>query len=575
MKPIYSLLILQLAWLFVAKTSAQNIRVMGNCVISIKGNAQLSVPGNITLEAGSAIQNNGTLALSGNWVNNGNGFSATDTGKVMFKGAAPQTIGGSSITEFNKITIDSKTGLQGVTQTIDTKVKGEMKLDGRYYVDNSSLIFDRWGDLITSSSFADSRCIIPSTASARVKKGIDSSPLNIFFPLGDTTGSPKYAPIQVSLILGNASEEANVSVGMKGVKHPNNSNTTNYLNRYWTVSQSGLSGFSADVTATYTEGDIVGTQSNMATAQWNGSVWTEFGAVNSPLKTLNATVSSFGDFSGLTLIPTTKIRASICGTTLPATSTTIYADAVAGATLYRFRVSNGGVVQIYDTPNSYFKMTNITYAFSSTYTVDVATQVNGVFSAYGTACNITTPNAPLTRLRDDVCGIVLPTMNTTIYAVIVPTATNYIFKVTNGANVQFYQTANSWFRMTFLPIYLVSTTYTVEVATEVNGVFGAYGSPCTITTPIAKMEEAKSELDIIQDWVVNAYPNPFSNTITLSHNATGHDVNIRMMDMLGKVVYETTTTAFEITMGNGLSKGMYHISVEVGGQRKELKGIKN
>jgi hypothetical protein len=95
----------------------------------------------------------------------------------------------------------------------------------------------------------------------------------------------------------------------------------------------------------------------------------------------------------------TQVQSSQCGVTLAALNTVISADAVTGAQQYRFEVTNGATVRVYTaaTGNS-FNLTQLTggAAFATTYSVKAAVKVNNVWSAYGTACNITTP-APLTH----------------------------------------------------------------------------------------------------------------------------------------------------------------------------------
>ncbi len=102
--------------------------------------------------------------------------------------------------------------------------------------------------------------------------------------------------------------------------------------------------------------------------------------------------------------------------------------------------------------------------------------------------------------------------------------------------------------------------------------------------------DEESELETVDgEWEVNTYPNPFSNQITISLSGSAicgsricpssfgggwEEAGIRVMDMLGKVVVETTTTASEITLGNGLARGMYNIMITSGDNRKMIKVIK-
>lgn len=89
-----------------------------------------------------------------------------------------------------------------------------------------------------------------------------------------------------------------------------------------------------------------------------------------------------------------------------------------------------------------------------------------------------------TTLKPGSCGVTLAGLDTVISATPVSGATDYRYKVTNGMEVQTYETTRPWFRLTYLPNYDYATTYTVEVEIKKGGVWlGYYGDPCTVTTP--------------------------------------------------------------------------------------------
>lgn len=75
----------------------------------------MTVHGNVTLES-SAVFNASTvnLEVGGNWINNGTRAAASpnfiaSSSTVIFKGTKPQSIGGSTATTFNNLTIDNQT----------------------------------------------------------------------------------------------------------------------------------------------------------------------------------------------------------------------------------------------------------------------------------------------------------------------------------------------------------------------------------------------------------------------------------------------------------------------------------
>lgn len=213
---------------------------------------------------------------------------------------------------------------------------------------------------------------------------------------------------------------------------------------------------------------------------YNGS-WTPFGpscVITSPLQQ-------------------TQVQPSQCGSTLASVATAIYASNLSAATQYRFRVTNGATVQIIDRPTRSFALNQLaSYAYATTYTIDVAVEVSGSFGTFGPACSVTTPPAPTTQVQPSQCGITLAAIGTAIYANSISGATQYRFRVTNGANVQTIDRATRSFAISQLGTYAYGTTYSVEVAVEINGSFGAYGAACNVTTPTVTSKVQASQCGI-------------------------------------------------------------------------------
>lgn len=81
--------------------------------------------------------------------------------------------------------------------------------------------------------------------------------------------------------------------------HPYNNCTNDYLKRFWTFNQSGITSYSTNNTFGYDNGDIVGTEANIYGAEWNGISWTTFSPVNAAgnfFKVNN--VTAYKEYSG-------------------------------------------------------------------------------------------------------------------------------------------------------------------------------------------------------------------------------------------------------------------------------------
>ncbi|RZJ31643.1 MAG: T9SS type A sorting domain-containing protein [Flavobacterium sp.] len=198
--------------------------------------------------------------------------------------------------------------------------------------------------------------------------------------------------------------------------------------------------------------------------------------------------------------PTTQVQSSQCGQVLPALNANIYANVVAGASYYMFKVSctlPSGLPQV-QTLVSALRVFNLTqlgsYAFSRTYTVEVSVNYGGVWQPYGPACTVISPT-PVTTIQSAQCGITMVSLNDPIYANAVTSAPGYRFRITNVADasqVYIVDRALRDLRLTNFPVSS-GATYTVEVAVKnYDGTFLPYGMVCSITAPvlITKLQSA-------------------------------------------------------------------------------------
>ncbi len=301
-------------------------------------------------------------------------------------------------------------------------------------------------------------------------------------------------------------------------------------------------------------------------ANGNTTLATSSGLLTAPYNTSNATVytgldyrpasqsvingASFTDsyFNGiLNPIATTKLKSSQCGITISTLTTQLYATAVAGAQAYRFQVTNGATVREYTPANAGEAFFNLNLlqggaAYGVAYSVKVAIKVEGVWGNYGDACIVTTPAAsPLTKLKTALCGVTIPTLGTLLSANSVTGVSGYRFEITNGTNIQTFIPAagSNTFALTQLPGGgAFSTTYSIRVATLVNGVWGAYGDACTVTTPSAATKVMASQCGttipalntpIYADEVTGATDYKFE--VTLAGNVRFRENNVRYFNL--------------------------------------------
>jgi hypothetical protein len=182
-----------------------------------------------------------------------------------------------------------------------------------------------------------------------------------------------------------------------------------------------------------------------------------------------------------------SIRDSQCGTILINLDSSIYPNTVPGAQAYKYQVTNGINVRVYEpTTTALFNLTQLPggVTYNVTYTVQVAVKIKGVWSGFGTTCAIRTPS-PVTKVKAANCGRTLATIHTSVYADALIAVQGYRFEVTDPTNnVRTFDATTNLFNLTQLTDGAAfNTTYSIRVAAQVNGVWGAYGGSCSITTP--------------------------------------------------------------------------------------------
>ena len=278
--------------------------------------------------------------------------------------------------------------------------------------------------------------------------------------------------------------------------------------------------------------------------------------------------------------PLTKVRASQCGITFTSINSSIIAEQKYGATNYKFRSNNneGSIVELISS-NYYINLSLLTgNKLGKTYTIDVAYSTDGgtTYTAYGDDCNITTPAAPLTKIRSTQCNTLIPILTTVISANTVNGANKYKFEVVGNSQTREFETTSAGFRLTSLAGGVsLGTVYTIRVAYSFDGGanWSAYGDACTITTPAPGREVAGPSAPS----ALSVYPNPFTSTFKVATTFEGL-VTIRVMDLTGKLIEQFDVEAGELVskeFGQEYVPGMYQVTISQDAQIENFKIVKN
>ena len=231
---------------------------------------------------------------------------------ISMIGQEHQIIGGTSAPAFNNLVINNTLG--GVELATAASVTGTLTLtSGLLDIAGYNLTL---GANAVSGSFSSSNMIVASGA-GEVRRTFTSTG-SYLYPIGDKTGTVEYSPVTVFVNSG-AFSGAYVGVRVTDAIHPNNSSTTQNISRYWNVTQSGITGAVATITATYLPADITGTESQIAAAQLNGTFnqqtnpWVRFGALGSNTLSAPAVTLTAGQVSSFTGIKGAAFTVDITG----------------------------------------------------------------------------------------------------------------------------------------------------------------------------------------------------------------------------------------------------------------------
>ena len=317
-------------------TTTTNLTIGGNLSI---GDNSLLTNGNgintITLTVGNSLLGGGTLSQTTNSILTINGGStstlaqinaAATPNTVNYNGASPKVTPGT----YRNLFLNQPTGnalLYG-----NTSVAGNLTLNsGNLDLANNNLTLDAASNLVIASPSATKMII--TSGSGELRKNFNAVG-SFTFPIGDASGTVEYTPVTVNVTAASAFSGSYIGASVVDDKFHSNSSTTDYLTRYWNISQSGISNCVATVTASYVAQDLIGIVGNTVAGQLTGTFnqvtngWKKFTALNGSLTAAGAILAT-GEpsvFTGITgANPTVIITGggvSVCsGTDVPLSTT--------------------------------------------------------------------------------------------------------------------------------------------------------------------------------------------------------------------------------------------------------------
>jgi len=289
--------------LFSAGLFAQGVYNNGaKIVIGTGVTLNLSGPGgwyrNVTNVTNGSMDLFGTLKIGGNIINNvatADFLGTTTSGEVMFTGTSLQILGGATTATytFPNLTINNPSG---IVIAKNSQVNGTMTFtSGLVDIGNNNFTF---GPLSTVAGSPSASSMILATGIGQVMK-IWPTIGAFTFPVGDNNLSATYSPVTLSFTSGTFAPGTFVGLNLVNARFGDPSITGSYINRYWNISQTGITSFLCNSFYDYPAADIVGTESNITSLQVLPIPITAFNPANTLLHQLSTTgLSSLGTFTG-------------------------------------------------------------------------------------------------------------------------------------------------------------------------------------------------------------------------------------------------------------------------------------
>ena len=267
--------------------SGAYIKVQGDNTTGYTNKSYGSKHGRIDLD--------GEIVVNGFFTNNATANSVfinlDGTGVVSFEGGSAQSINGTQPISFEGL------NLSGASVTMNTNVSltGALNLSSGLLDLNTNMLSFGTSATVTGSP-GTSSMLIPGTTG--IVRKYYASTGSFTYPIGDNSGSVTYLPVIANITSGTFGSGAYLDLQMINSKHPENTNTTDFISRYWDLSEYNISGFNSTLSFTYANADISGTEGNLSTLGYDGTFWDVYNPATTATNKLTATASEFYQFTG-------------------------------------------------------------------------------------------------------------------------------------------------------------------------------------------------------------------------------------------------------------------------------------
>jgi len=276
------------------------LEIQTGSMMSVDSGATLTVHGTpagagcLTIRNGASLDNAGKIIVGQDLINENDSPVTLGQGTIDFNGVNRQRIMGQNI--FHNLTINSE---MGISITGNTWIEGILSLiHGRIRLNENEFTMGPEAAIEGSPS---ANAMIITSATEKLSKEFPAGFTGSFiFPVGDTTGTAEYSPVTLNFTAGTFDAGNFASVSVVNEKYPDPGITGNYLNRYWTITRTGIYGFSCNATFQYLPTDVTGMEGMISGSCIKPEAWMTFGPANTIVHQLfTGGISDFGSFTGL------------------------------------------------------------------------------------------------------------------------------------------------------------------------------------------------------------------------------------------------------------------------------------
>jgi len=285
---IYSISLL-ISFLWFSPARADNV-ISSGTTVTVSSGTFVTTSQNVVVENGATLAVEGSLILKNNFTNQ-NTVDDLGTGILEFSGTTPQSVSGHN--SVGSLVVNNPAGLDISGNTILNTGLGLQTGHVRLGTNNLTL-----GSLATVIGTPSASAMVVATGTGELRKSFSGT--GVFtYPVGDDSGIAEYSPVTLNFTGGTFAAENYAGVKLTNSAYPGY--TSNYLNRYWSLSQNGITGSQYDAVFQYVPADVNGNENDIRCAQVEPTPIVSYNPANTSLHQLTASgLATFGVFTGIT-----------------------------------------------------------------------------------------------------------------------------------------------------------------------------------------------------------------------------------------------------------------------------------